>query len=334
MPGESIIGVVAAENLWRLLRKLPPLPLWRLAHRGGAEALAQALGRLLPRPPEPPWAWRRVFGIEFPSPVGVGAGVDKDGSLLWLVRSTGAGFHVVGSILPRPSRGVEPKILLRLPSGATLNRLGLPSPGLGRVLRNLSKRPRDIPVGGNIAGHRPRDYAVVYRAVEPFVDWVEVNISCPNVESHRGFEEPVEAAKICKVLPAERRKPVLLKIPPVLGRRLREYVELAESCGFQGLVVSNTLRVHLKALGVSAGLGGAPLYRYTVRAVREARSYAGRGMVIIGVGGALSPERILGLLRAGADLVEVVSGLFQKSPGLPWRASWSTSGEKAHSVRG
>ncbi|MEB3787955.1 MAG: hypothetical protein GSR78_04275, partial [Desulfurococcales archaeon] len=159
-----------------MLRLLPAMRAWRIAH-SMPPGFYRTLARVSRAPP-PQGLDREVLGVHLPSPVGVGAGLDKDGRLAPLVESWGAGFHVVGSVLPRPHEGVEPKILVRLPNGGTINRLGLPSPGVERVLENLAGAGLGIPLAFNIAGFTPRDYGLVYERLPGYAAWVEVNISC------------------------------------------------------------------------------------------------------------------------------------------------------------
>ncbi len=300
---------------WRILHSMSPMRAWRILHSTPAwllDAIARASGR-----PPPPGLDGEILGRRVESLVGIAAGLDKDARLLWVAWAMGAGFHVVGSVLPEPYEGVEPKILVRLPDGGTLNRLGLPSPGPGPVVERLSgERPPGMPVAVNVAAFTPEGYGRVYRAVEPVADWVEVNISCPNVEAHRSFEDPEVASAICDHL-RPRGKPVLLKIPPTLDeRRLEGYLDLARSCGFSGIVAGNTLRVRVD--GYNAGLGGPRLFPVTLRMVRLLRSWSPRGFTIIAVGGISDGARALEALEAGANAVEVLSAVIHRGPMAPW----------------
>jgi dihydroorotate dehydrogenase len=308
---------------WRLLRALPPMAAWRLLHSAPTPVL-DLLARLAGRPPEPPGLETRIFGLPLPHPVGVAAGFDKDARLALVAASMGAGFHVVGSVLPRPSRGVEPKILARLPDGGTVNRLGLPSPGAERVAARL-RRVRGrlaIPLAVSIAAHTPEGYAEAYRSLAGLADWVEVNISCPNVEG-ASFEDPEVASSICDHL-KPTLKPALLKIPPTRDDNLLSaYLDLVRDCGFSGLVAGNTLRITYR--GVNAGLGGPSLYPTTLYMVRRIREMAGGGLVVIGVGGVDTGLKALELLDAGANAVEVLSAIIHRGPLAPWLIAWETA---------
>ena len=304
------IAVTSSHIAWRILRSIPPLTAWSLLHHTPAklvEIMARMGGReevLIPT----------VFlGYKLEIPLGIAAGFDKDPSLTWLVWSLGFGFHVVGSVLARPNPGIEPKMLVRLPSGATINRLGLPSQGPTPVARKLSRRPPRLHIAISIAGFSIRDYLITYKILEPYADWFEINISCPNVEEHRSFEEPEIAAKLCKRLRRIARKPLLLKIPPTTSRdTLWAYVDVVNECGIEGIVAANTLRVNID--GMNAGLGGPPLYPITLYMVRSLRELLPSHRVIVASGGVDRVEKALQLLSEGANLVELLSLLVQKGP--------------------
>jgi len=299
---------------WRALRLLPPLVAWRILHSAPPwllDAIAKASGR-------PPPAGPRVelFGRRLESPVGVAAGFDKDGRLAWIAWAMGAGFHVIGSVLPHPHEGVKPKILVRLPDGGTINRLGLPSPGPRPVVRRLKEGRPPIPIAVSIAAFTAEGYGEVYRSIADVADWVEVNISCPNVVEHRYFEDPSVAAAICDHL-KPRIPPLLLKIPPTRdAKRLEEYLDLARACGFAGIVATNTRRIRYR--GFEAGLGGPALFEDTLWAIKTLREWAPKGFVLIGVGGVTNGAKAAALLKAGANAVEVLSSIIHRGPLAPW----------------
>ncbi|MEB3861007.1 MAG: hypothetical protein GSR84_02155 [Desulfurococcales archaeon] len=305
-----------ATLAWRMLRSLPPLYAWRLLHSARAEVLDEA-ARVLGRPPAPGGLSRTFLGYTLEHPVGIAAGLDKDASMVWLAWSMGAGFHVVGSVLPHPYEGVEPKILVRLPSGGTVNRLGLPSKGPRVAYERLRvHKPPGMPIAVNIASFTAKGYGELYRLFSGVASWVEINISCPNVEDHRTFEDPDMVREICRYM-KPLRAPALLKIPPTRDESvLARYLEASLDCGFSGIVAGNTMRIMYN--GVPAGLGGPSLFETTLFMVRRLRSLAPRGFALVGVGGVDSGYRAKTLLDAGADLVEVMSAVIHRGPFAPW----------------
>ncbi len=299
---------------WSFLRSLPPLTAWRLLHSAPMwllDWIAERNGRDI----DDPSLETEVFGIRIKNPIGTAAGFDKDGKLLKVAWSMGVGFHVVGSVLPRKHKGVKPKILARLPDGSTINRLGLPSKGPEKTLKNIKgRRPSGLPIVINIASLTPEGYGEVYRYFENEADWFEINISCPNVKEHTTFEKPEMVKEICRYL-KPLSKPTLLKIPPVIDKdKINEYVDVARSCGFSGIVATNTLKTRYR--GVEAGLGGRKLYPIVKKVVSMIRESAPSNFVIVAVGGIDSGEKVLEIMDSGANLVEVFSAIIHKGPSI------------------
>ena len=302
---------------WRLLRLLPAPAAYRLVH-STPTPLATAAARLEGRPPGVDGGPFRVapLGVSLPNLLGVAAGFDKDARLVWVAWALGAGFHVVGSVLPRPHRGARVKLVARLPGGGTLNRLGLPSEGAARVAARLASTPRPPGMGlaASVAALEPEGYPAAASRVSLHVDWVEVNVSCPNTREHRSFEEPGLAREACRAAARASARPVLLKIPPPGSRDdAWAYADAARECGAAGVVASNTLRVRLPG-GLEAGLGGPRLYPITLRAVAWLRERLPSSMAVVAVGGVATPGRAVRLLEEGADLVEAASALLTRGP--------------------
>jgi dihydroorotate dehydrogenase len=299
---------------WTLLRSLPPLTAWRILHSTPTwflDWIAEREGR----GPEEPGLETEIFGIKLRNPVGTAAGFDKDGRLIKIAWSMGVGFHVVGSVLPQPHKGVKPKILVRLPDGSTINRLGLPSKGIKKTLEILKGRiPKELPIVISIASLTPQGYGKVYKAFTDIASWFELNISCPNVREHSTFEDPDAIKEICRYL-RPLVKPVLLKIPPILNRdRLLQYIDITRSCGFRGLVIANTKKISYK--GIEAGLGGPRLYPIIKKIVSFVREMSPSDFVIVAVGGIDSGEKALEIMEEGANLIEVFSAIIHKGPGI------------------
>lgn len=291
---------------WSLLHRLPPRLAYRLVH-STPPWLSRLLARLdhAPRP-----RGDHVFlGHRLASPVGLAAGLDKDGNLTWTSWALGFGFTVVGSVLPRRHPGVGDKVLLRLPDGHLVNRLGLPSAGARRVAGRLRRRPPGMPVAVSIAGLAPGDYPEAYRILAPHADWVEVNISCPNTVEHGTFEDPEWAARILRGLARlEPRRPLLLKIPRTTDRdTLQAYADAVREAGAAGIVAANTLKTRVGR--VQAGLSGPSLYESTRRMVSLLREMLPGDKVVVAVGGVDEPWKAQELLDHGADAVEILTVL-------------------------
>ncbi len=257
-------------------------------------------------------------GVPLENPVGLAAGLDKDGDLLWVSWSLGFGFTVVGSVLPRRHQGARVKVLERLPDGGLVNRLGLPSKGAVYAAKRLESRPEGLGVAVNIAALEPEGYPAVYERVAPLADWVEVNISCPNTREHGTFERPEWARRILHMVTGlDPARPVLVKLPPVEDKDIvLEYVDAVRESGASGVVASNTIKVDWR--GEQAGLSGPRLYPIVKQMVRVAREHLPTGYSVVAVGGIDSPDKALELLEEGADLVELLTSLLYHGPGRVW----------------
>ncbi len=290
---------------------------------------------------------QRVAGMEFRNPVGLAAGADKDGKLLPLWDALGFGFAEVGSVTVRPSRGNPRPRAFRLPEEAALiNRMGLPNQGairIGRRLARLRARCR-IPVGISLArthgagkgGMDPvEDYRRSFMLLAPLADYVALNISCPNTDDGRTFEDPASLDTLLGEIYRQRNvlirlPPVFLKLSPptsvrvVFDSQVDEILAVGRAHGVAGYIACNTapdrdgLRTSpetLAAMG-AGGLSGVPLRPRMLRQVRYLYSRLGPGTPIIGVGGIDSAESAYQALRAGASVVQLYTALVYKGPGL------------------
>ena len=217
--------------------------------------------------------------------------------------------------------------------------MGFNNKGVNYVKQRLSKtkRPKNIVVGGNIGKNTatpntnaPADYATCCREIYPYVDYIAVNVSCPNVSNLRDLQGGNELAEIIGAVMAVRNelggaKPVLLKVSPDLTHeQLRATVDVAERCGIDGYIATNTttsrdgLRTpaeRVVAIG-NGGLSGAPLTQRSTEMVRLLRSIVGPQKPIIGVGGIMTPQDALDRLEAGANLVQLYSGFIYGGPAM------------------
>ncbi len=298
------------EYLWKPLSKLPPKASYRIVHSFPGR-LQRPLSRILSsKCPES--LEIRIQNNNLANPIGLAAGLNKNGNLTWLGDALCLGFTVVGSILPYSYRGAETKLLLRPTPLSAINRLGLPSDGIEKVLQNIRHyRPRYTQLVANIAGLRINDYIELAGQLGEEFLFIEINISCPNTEEHGTFEQPEHAENILIDLPSSKR--YLLKIPHTTDRNLlANYVNLVRKYGLQGIVAGNTSKIWIR--GLQAGLSGRPIFHRTKRMVAVLRELLEEDKIIVASGGVFSADDAIELLENGANLIEVLTVLLRRGP--------------------
>lgn len=286
---------------------------------------------------------RRVLGLTFPNPVGLAAGFDKDGKHIEGLACLGFGFIEVGTVTPLPQDGNPRPRLFRLPKDrALINRMGFNNEGLDALAGRLKKlREKGIPgglvIGGNIGKNKAtpnelaeNDYLKGFEALFPWVDYFVVNVSSPNTPGLRDLQEKEPLTRLLNLLQEKNKlqktpKPILLKIAPDLtDSQLDDIADIVRETGLAGVIATNTtisrkslntLEAEIAAIGMG-GLSGAPVRERATTVIRYLREKLGKEIVIIGVGGIDSPESALEKLEAGADLVQVYTGLVYEGPGL------------------
>ncbi len=286
---------------------------------------------------------RNVMGLHFPNPVGLAAGFDKDGKHIEGLAALGFGFVEVGTVTPVAQAGNPQPRLFRLPADrALINRMGFNNEGLNALVARLKTirekgAPGGVVIGGNIGKNKAtpnedagQDYERCFEALFPWVDYFVVNVSSPNTPNLRALQEKEPLTRLLNALQEKNRakpapKPILLKIAPDLGpEQLDEIAEIVRATGLAGLIATNTTisreGLHEPADRVAAmgagGLSGAPVRERSTEVIRYLRSKLGAGVVIIGVGGIDSAGSAREKLAAGADLVQVYTGLVYEGPGL------------------
>ncbi len=283
--------------------------------------------------PEPSGPPVHVMGLDFPNVAGLAAGFDKNALAIPAWQALGFGFIEVGTITAQPQPGNEKPRLFRVPEmQAIVNRMGFNNEGAVAVAARLDHlftsdhRPH-VPLGINIGKSKvtelkdaPADYAFSMRTLHAFGDYFVVNVSSPNTPGLRSLQGKDELATILDAVMQEntQAKPVLVKIAPDLALpQIDEVVELAESAGLAGIIATNTTLDHtgvppeVKGKG---GLSGAPLLSRSTEIVRHIRSLT--KLCIIGSGGIMSAEDAKAKLQAGADLVQIYTGLVYRGPKL------------------
>jgi dihydroorotate dehydrogenase len=280
-----------------------------------------------------------VAGLRFRSRVGLGAGFDKDAVALRGWAALGLGFAEIGTVTPLPQAGNPRPRLFRLPEDqALINRMGFNNAGARVVARNLAAARRRLPgdflVGVNIgrnanteADDAIRDYLAVQQRLAPHADYLAVNVSSPNTPGLRALQSPKHLRALLDALAdAGRRlgpaRPIFVKLSPdMLPGEMEAVVEAVLATRAKGLILANTTvsRDRLAAYEDSAepgGLSGRPLLTRTRGLVRRVRGLVGDRLAIIASGGIGSAEDAAMLVDAGADLVQLWTGLVYAGPGL------------------
>jgi dihydroorotate dehydrogenase len=284
----------------------------------------------------------RLLGLDFPSPLGLAAGFDKNALRPRALAALGFGHLELGTVTAQ-AQGPNPKPhLFRLPADrALINRLGFPNEGAQAVALRLARVQRDVrvPVGISIGKSRAvpvddleavaADYASSLEAVREVADFLVVNVSSPNTAGLRSMQAAdVLRELLTRLVPLAQGKPLLLKVAPDLeDEELDALLAVAGECALAGVVATNTTvgRSGLQtdpgqvaAMG-AGGLSGPPLRARAVDVVRRARARLGPRAVVVGVGGVENAEHAMDLVRAGADLVQMYTGFIYEGPAAPGR---------------
>lgn len=306
------------------------------AHRLAIQGL-KLLPAIKPRPDDAKLAVR-AFGLNFPNPVGMAAGFDKNAEVPDALLRLGFGFVEIGSVTPRPQSGNPRPRLFRLERDeAVINRMGFNNDGAEQVLRRLAGRAHlggivGVNVGANKdSADRVADYVRLIETFAPVASYFTVNISSPNTPGLRNLQQAAQLDDLlAKVLEARDRvsrksgdTPVLLKIAPDLSlAELDDAVQIARSRGVDGMIVSNTtlarpntLREQMRAKE-QGGLSGRPLFRLSTRMVAETFVRVEGAFPLVGVGGIDTGGAALTKIRAGASLIQLYSSLVYKGLGL------------------
>lgn len=322
---------MAYGALRRLLFALPP----EFSHRCALESLrfAHKLGWPLPREP-----MRSVQGIEcinlrFANPVGLAAGFDKNGDFIDALGALGFGFLEIGTLTPLPQSGNARPRVFRLPGEmALVNQLGSPNKGIAHALRRMRARTYTGVLGVNIGKNADtplaeafRDYADGFRAVRDDADYVALNISSPNTRGLRELQGHSYLREILAALVDERercskRTPILIKLSPDFPQdALEAVVATVAAAGIDGVIATNST---VSREGVDlpdprmrqGGLSGRPLHAKSVAMIRYLRAHLGEKFAVIGVGGIMSAEAAVETLTAGANLIQIYTGLVYNGP--------------------
>ena len=311
------------------------------AHGLGLAALEAAyrtgLNPLVSRRPKP--LKTKAFGIEFPNPVGLAAGLDKNGDHIDALMALGFGFVEIGTVTPKPQEGnPKPRMFRLTDKRAVINRLGFNNAGIDALVRNVEKARRNGILGINIGKNKDTpneraadDYIHCLERVFALADYVTVNISSPNTSGLRDLQHEETLRRFVGELRGAQeelssvhghRTPMLVKIAPDLSDlELDGVASVFNAARVDGVVIGNTtvdrLDIEGHALaGEIGGLSGAPLYGKSTSALRKLRLRLDDGIPLIGVGGILSGADAVGKITAGASLVQFYTGMVYRGPEL------------------
>ncbi|MBV8619212.1 MAG: quinone-dependent dihydroorotate dehydrogenase [Curvibacter sp.] len=315
------------------------------------ELTLNALARTQGTPLQCAWSTRRVddpfelAGLRFPNRIGLAAGLDKNARCIDGLGALGFGFVEVGTVTPLGQPGNPKPRMFRLPDAqALINRLGFNNDGLDAFIANVKQaRFRQRPgqpmllglnIGKNAATPIERateDYLVCLDGVYPHADYVTVNISSPNTKNLRALQSDEALDQLLGALAARRAElasrhsrkvPLFVKIAPDLDEAQIDVIAATlQRHGMDGVVATNTTLSRDKVQGLphgdeAGGLSGAPVLAMSNQVIRLLRERLGAGYPIIGVGGVMSAEDAVSKLDAGADLVQIYTGLIYRGPSL------------------
>ena len=294
--------------------------------------LSMALGGKV----EHPSLHRNVFGIDFPNPVGLAAGLDKNGEAIDEFAAMGFGFIEIGTITPKPQPGNDKPRLFRLVKDkALINRMGFNNIGAEVAVQNLKRRKTKTIVGANIGKNKAtsnedaiRDYEYCFKTLFDYADYFVVNVSSPNTPGLRALQDKDSLAAILNSLQDINNshtttKPILLKIAPDLtNEQIDDVISVVQQTKTQGIIATNTTiaraplsytQAEIDAYGMG-GLSGAPLTTRSTEVVKYIKTHS--NIPVIGVGGIMTAQDALDKLNAGADLIQLYSGFIYAGPQL------------------
>jgi len=293
-------------------------------------------GLLAPNIPNDP---RTVMGLTFPNPVGLAAGLDKNGDCINGLAALGFGFIEIGTITPLPQPGNPKPRLFRLPAAsAIINRMGFNNEGVDALIRNVQQSDYKGILGINIGKNAATpieqaadDYLICLRKVYAHASYITVNISSPNTKNLRQLQDEAALNDLLSQLKAEQQKladlhgkyvPVALKIAPDMeGEQITQIARLLMQHRIDGVIATNTT---LSRAGVenlphgneTGGLSGAPVRERSTAVIRQLAAALQGALPVIGAGGILSGADAADKIKAGAALVQIYSGLIYRGPKL------------------
>ncbi len=286
--------------------------------------------------PDDPKLRQTVCGLDFPNPLGMAAGFDKDARVPGALLAMGFGFAEIGTVTPRPQPGnPRPRVFRLIRERGTINRLGFNSGGHEAAKARLARRPAGV-IGVNIGANKDsadpvEDFAAGLRAFYGVADYFTVNISSPNTPGLRDLQAPDRLNRLLELLTSERerlaacaavRRPILVKLAPdIHDDDLPATIACLVANKVDGIILTNTTisrhEVPQAAYRTEAGgLSGRPLFQRATRMLAKAYLLTEGKLPLIGVGGIDSGEAAVTKIEAGASLIQLYTGMIYEGAGL------------------
>ena len=276
-----------------------------------------------------------LFGINFPNPVGLAAGFDKNAGLYNEFSAFGFGFIEIGTVTPKAQEGNPKKRLFRLiEDEAIINRMGFNNIGVDQVVKRL-KFNKNVIIGGNIGKNKEtkmtdafKDYLISFEKLFPFVNYFAINVSSPNTKNLRNLQNKESLKTLLLAIQKKnnsysQKKPILLKIAPDLSNdELLDIIDVVKETSVDGIIATNTTlsRKNLNSSNFlkeqSGGLSGKPIADRSNEVIRFIHQNSNGTIPIIGVGGIMTPKDAINKIKAGASLLQLYTGFVYGGPGL------------------
>jgi dihydroorotate dehydrogenase len=283
---------------------------------------------------QPPASPKTLLGLNFPNPIGLAAGLDKNGVALPAWAAFGFGFIEIGTVTAKAQPGNPKPRIFRFPEqNALINRLGFNNDGADAIARRLSKLRRtgrwpEVPVGVNIGksmstplSEAIADYLYSFRLVREFADYIVLNVSSPNTPGLRELQGPDALSELLSAIAAKNlitRKPIVVKIAPDLEpAELDQIVSTCQANKVAGIIATNTTIDHSSipaGQDEQGGLSGAPLREKSTALIRQI--VAKSTIPVIASGGIMDADSAREKIAAGAQLLQIYTGLIYRGPGL------------------
>jgi dihydroorotate dehydrogenase len=287
---------------------------------------------------EHPSLQRNLFGLNFKNPVGLAAGLDKNGEVIDEMGALGFGFVEIGTVTPRPQPGNEkPRLFRLIKDRAIINRMGFNNVGAEVAAYRLSKRKSNVIVGANIGKNKitenedaVKDYEFCFKVLFDNADYFVVNVSSPNTPGLRALQDKDSLSAILNSLQNINQgkntpKPILLKIAPDLtNEQVDDVISVVQQTKIQGVIATNTTisreglsytTTEIEKFG-AGGLSGAPLTHKATDIISYINKNSGGTIPVIGVGGIMNAQQGIDKIKAGASLMQLYTGFIYAGPQL------------------